>query len=297
MPTFEWILLGTPFAGKVSEGLCFLTAPRGHMVNIPVRHQWRSLCRAFLLLLGPSLLLPPQLAHTQTAEGYLLEEGTDEPIVLGAVFLVWGSGEIAAQTYSDESGFFSLSPPDPGQFFLRAERVGYSPRMDGVFEIGEGGSISVVFRLRRAPVPLDTLAVTAERRVVVLRQMGFYQRQEEEEGIFLGPEELAEIPAFQATQFFRRLPRVRVNEGPMGSSTITIAGAGRVSLKRKEPCYPKVLIDGITVFRGGVEAAMLDSAVQPNEIIGIEIYRGASEIPARWGGSSSPCGLILIWTG
>lgn len=242
-------------------------------------------------------LVPSQSVRSQTVEGYLLETGTDEPIILGMVSLLWESREIAAQTFTDESGFFSLSANGPGSFFLRAERVGYSTRVDGLFEIDEGASISVEFRLPRDPVALDTLTVATERKVVVLRQMGFYERQEDEEGIFLGPEALGRIPAFQTTHFFRRLPRVRVNEGPMGSSTITIAGAGRVSLEGRRPCYPKVLVDGTTVFRGGGEAAMLDSVVQPHEIVGIEIYRGAAEIPVRWSGASSPCGLILIWTG
>jgi len=266
------------------------------MAEKPAKPLWLSSAPLFPFLFALTLVhsFP---AHAQTVEGYLLESGTDEPIVLGSVFMLWGSGEIAAQTYSDESGFFSLSADGPGDFFLRAERIGYSPRVDGVFEIGKGASISVVFHLPTAPVPLDTLAVTTERKVVVLRQMGFYERQEDEEGIFLGPEEIARVPAFQTTHFFRNLRRVRVNEGPMGSSTITIAGAGTVSLSGRHPCYPKVLIDGTTVFRGGREAAMLDSAVQPYEIVGIEVYRGASEIPASWSGSSSPCGLILIWTG
>lgn len=266
------------------------------MANRSSTHR-QCVCLVVPLFLFCMTLVPTRPAQAQSVDGYLLESGTDEPIILGTVLLIWASGEIAAQTFTDESGYFSLSPAGPGSFFLRAERVGYSTRVDGLFELGEDASISVEFRLPRAPVPMDTLTVSAERKVVVLRQIGFYERQEDEEGIFLGPEELARIHAFQATHFFRMLPRVRVNEGPMGSSTITIAGAGRTSLRGREPCYPKVLVDGITVFRGGEEAAMLDTVVQPHEILGIEIYRGASEIPARWSGASSPCGLILVWTG
>ena len=40
----------------------------------------------------------------------------------------------------------------------------------------------------------------------------------------------------------------------------------------------------------------LDDIVEPANIAGIEIYRSPAELPARFGGAESACGVIVIWT-
>ena len=40
---------------------------------------------------------------------------------------------------------------------------------------------------------------------------------------------------------------------------------------------------------------MLDSMVRPEDIEGIEFYRGGNEVPIEYATRSS-CGLVLIWT-
>lgn len=230
----------------------------------------------------------------QSIEGRLMDGETGEPIILAPVTLLLGTGEVVDRTFTDEGGFFVLASPDPGSFFLRAERMGFSSRVDGIFELGEGGRLMVEFRLRKAPIALDTLNIAVERRDPKLRLLGFYDRQRAGFGRFIGPEELESRAAVQATDLFRMIPRVRVNERPFGNSTITIAGSLSA---RGTPCYPRVLIDGFVVSRGGPEAARPDLWVSPGEITGIEVYRGSAETPLQFGGGSDSCGVILIWTG
>ena len=66
--------------------------------------------------------------------------------------------------------------------------------MDGVFDLGEGGVLTVEFRLRGNPLLLDTLAVEVEGRVPKLVVLGSYNRQRIGFGTFLGPEELEKKP-------------------------------------------------------------------------------------------------------
>ncbi|KPJ94073.1 MAG: hypothetical protein AMS18_04445, partial [Gemmatimonas sp. SG8_17] len=40
----------------------------------------------------------------------------------------------------------------------------------------------------------------------------------------------------------------------------------------------------------------LAQVVQPEDVLGIEIYRSPSEMPAKYGGAESGCGVVLIWT-
>jgi len=245
----------------------------------------------FLLLLASSSRI-----HAQTIEGRLLEVGSELPIVLGQVMLLTESGEVVAETVSDEVGFFSLSAGSPGNFLLRGERMGYRTRVDGVFDLGEGSLMTVKFRLARDPVPVDPLDVSVEARSARLELAGFYERKEDGHGVFLGPEEIAEKPVALATQLFRNIRRVRIRQRPMGGNVIVIQGAAMISLAQKGICYPRVMVDGNEVFRGGAEPAALDEVVSASEIVGIEIYRGPAEIPTRYLGARSACGLILVWT-
>jgi len=242
------------------------------------------------------LLLAVSGLHGQTIQGRLLELGTDEPIVLGQVFLLSGGGTILDQTFTDEGGGFSVTSSFPGSFFLRAERLGYESRVDGVFDLGEEGVLTVEFRLRGNPIQLDTIAVEVEGRVPKLTILGFYDRQRMGFGTFLGPEELERRPVTRTTDFLRNIPRVRIRERPFSGSEIVIQGAASVSLSGGGLCYPKVVIDGMEVSRGGNEPARPDEFVRPVEITGIEVYRGPSETPLQFGGLSGPCGVILIWT-
>jgi len=235
-------------------------------------------------------------ADAQTIEGHLVESGTGTPVILGEISMMTESGELVAQTVSNDTGFFSVTASDPGSYLIRAERMGYQSRVEGIFDLGEGGRITIEFRLLPEPVALDTLGVSTDVRSARLTLAGFYQRKTDEKGVFLGPEELAEKPVTQATEFFRSIPRLRVRQRPMGGNEIIVQGAAMISFTRSGICYPRVFVDGNEVFRGGDEPARLDDVVSASEIEGIEVYRGPAEIPTRYSGARSSCGVILVWT-
>ena len=77
---------------------------------------------------------------------------------------------------------------------------------------------------------------------------------------------------------------------------------GQPSLSRRseQGCdNTNVYIDGVRVIRDtspDVEVT-LDDFVLASEITAMEVYRGAAEIPAEFGGAVGRCGAIVIWTG
>ncbi len=256
---------------------------------------------ALLLTLLP---LSPDLS-AQEIRGRLVEADSGEPIVLGRILLLQGSGLIVDETVSDETGYFSVASDSPGSFFLRAERLGYSSRLDGIFDLGQGAVLTVEFRLPRTPIALDTMNVSVEREDVSLELMGFYERRRIGFGEFLGPEEIARKPAIKTTDLLRMIPRVRIKEYgfglrtdaprgqriPQNRSAVTIAGSVSV---RGKACYPVVLIDGIVVSKN--QPADLDSLISPSDIRGIEVYRGQAEMPLNLPSAFNSCGAIVIWT-
>ena len=121
-----------------------------------------------LLLL---LLLATAPAGAQTLEGVV--EGDDGLPVEGALVALFDAeGTQRAGTLTDVQGRYRLEAPGPGEYVLGAERLGYSPFRSHLLAVGERSEpYRVDIELLRAPVPLEGLVVTAERREAIQRQL------------------------------------------------------------------------------------------------------------------------------
>jgi hypothetical protein len=64
-----------------------------------------------------------------------------------------------------------------------------------------------------------------------------------------------------------------------------------VTIKKYGSCRPTIYVDGNRLQPGWD----VESAVDPETIVGVEVFRGTSEIPLEFG-QFEPCGVILIWT-
>ena len=71
----------------------------------------------------------------------------------------------------------------------------------------------------------------------------------------------------------------------------------------RAPCPADVYVNGIRARRffcdGNNRLVVqmgLDELGLPSELIGIEIYRRASELPAQFGGAMEGCGAVVLWT-
>ena len=62
-------------------------------------------------------------------------------------------------------------------------------------------------------------------------------------------------------------------------------------------CPVRFHLDGTPVRGlGGRMGESIDDLVRPQEIEGVEIYVSASSLAAEFGGSTSQCGVVAIWT-
>jgi len=141
------------------------------------------------------------------------------------------------------------------------------------------------------PVQLAPVSVEAARSVY-LQDHGFYRRKESERGTFLDPAQVekAASKAKVATDIFLRIPGVRIQEGIPQLRTCRTVTQGSSEGSMDITGYPHIYIDGV---KSGREVAYY---LQPNEILAVEVYMGPSQIPLQYGGTSTPCGIILIWT-
>lgn len=253
-------------------------------------HTRPSLLFAGVLTLGG--FLNGRALDAQTVRGYLFEADSGRPVPAGTVMLLDTARVPIASTISNADGAFSVDASEPGEYLLLVQALGYAPVIDGIYELGEGGVISLELHLRPSPLELDSLVVSVRQAFseARLRGTGFDQRKRTGFGYFLTPEEIAERDPQFLWDLFQGIP---------GLFNVSSLGAG-TQLAMFRPslgsiyCRPSVYVDGLRAYTalGGMEAV-----VGPRNVLAMEVYTRASSAPLQFGGTTAGgCGVVLIWT-
>ena len=226
----------------------------------------------------------PASLRAQTIRGTLLERDSNRPINLGFVVLLTESGDSITSTVTNQMGRFELASPDPGNSLLLAAALGHRETTVGVFELGEGGELSVEFRIPVEPLTLGGLLVQADRvgQLPGLVLNGFSRRMQQGLGRFITPADIANSPAFRTADLFVGMLGVSVD-----GARVQIRTAGR-------ECTPQIWVDGLPQSRDANFA--LDFIIPLEAIAAVEVYRRATEVPLQYGGSRAGCGVLLFWT-
>lgn len=243
----------------------------------------------FLRTLIPAvlaLLAAPPLA-AQTIAGKVLDRATGQPVNEATIEALRANDRVAARARSDAQGNFVLTLDSEGEYRIRARRVGYQPSTSLPVPVAMRQTVQTEIRISSSEVVLDPLTVTARSeppRSPRLDREGFYQRERMGFGRFLTRHELQNMVVTETTTIFRTVPGVRLI--PTGGTRYAL-----VISRGGVQCVPRVMVDNLTI-----PASEIDTMVRPEQIAGIEVYRGATEIPGRFVGQHNGCGLIVIWT-
>jgi len=200
-----------------------------------------------------------------TVQGTVVEEGTDRPIGTVDIRLVDASGSVGGRTITDVDGRFRLEVP-AGSYRVAVQRLGYRAIESELIEFEDGGEFAVDVRMSASAVPLAAVTVTARRRAEPNRIVEFRERAEESQRLGRG-------------RVYMRDDIDRIRPPSAGAVLAAFPWGNR--------CQPEILIDGMPP----VESL---SGIGPDDIEGIEMYRGVTQIPPeyyRYG----MCGLALIW--
>lgn len=231
----------------------------------------------------------------QVIAGQIVDARTEDPVAQAYVGIVTEDRRSVVAATADREGFFTLKAPLAGSYYLHVSAIGYRPIADGIFELGEGGSMEVEIRLEPDPLMMDSIRATVDRSDRYLRQVGFYERREKGWGHHLEHEEIRERAVFTVTDALRDLNRVYVY-GELPYPRVAIR-------KGVHTCPPHIFLDGFLVHRGGVEGRMPpphgpatpDQFVHPADVAAIEVYRSGTEAPIEYN-LPNTCGVLLIWT-
>jgi hypothetical protein len=210
------------------------------------------------------------------------------------VRLLSAAGEVMDSAVADGSGRFDVQPTTIGPVYIEVSALGYSGRSTRIDFVGE--SVLVEVGVSPAPVSLDGLEVTVERRSAYLDRSGYYQRRNAGVGDFIDFEELdlrGDAP----------VSRILMREGgiAMSDDQLYFLRAQRPDLtgRRAQVCIPVVVIDDFVVRSDpnvviGTES--LEFLLPPaSQISAIEVYPTSAFAPVRWKTLDNDCGVIAVW--
>ena len=197
-----------------------------------------------------------------------------------------------------------VTSPDPGSFLLLASALGYHETPDGIFDLAEGGEMTVEFRIRPRPLLLDQFLVTLARPVFdhQLVRNGFVTRLEHGLGHFITPHDIEESPARATEGLLAGVPGivVRPASGPLSYLGDMVVMRNISGGDRKVWCTPMVFVDGRGVTYDHLSGISLTMLAPLATVEAVEVYRRPAEVPVQYDvtrrSNEDHCGAILVWT-
>lgn len=229
---------------------------------------------ALLVGLGLAPRLGALSQGTAGIAGQLLDRTSGAPVA-GALVTVLGS---AAPIRSDTAGRFAREGLAPGTYVLQVRSLGYTPA-SRIVDLTDRQTL--VIRLELEPMAVGLAGVVVEGERYYQRGMrGFTDRQKRGRGIYVTERDIKEKGARQLGDLLRNVAGVRQS---------CRRGFCRVRMARDE-CAPTFFMDGFPANN----STTLELPIEG--IIGIEIYRTATETPPEFLRGGATCGVIAIWT-
>jgi outer membrane cobalamin receptor len=164
----------------------------------------------------------------------------------------------------------------------------------GPVRLVQNAVTDVVIRLAVDAVAIDALTVEAEAVVPWLDRVGFYERKRVGQGTFIDRPAIDKRNPRRTSDILRGIAGVRLTHSRSEGTDVFLRAAMSASIAHRQ-CRPPIFLDGIAVATQLGNRIDLDS-ILPGDIEAIEVYAGPAQVPPQYGGATSACGVILLWT-
>ncbi len=208
--------------------------------------------------------------------GTLIDQRAGTSISEARIYLQNGRDTVR----SDGNGRFVLGNLPPGTHVLEIAAPGYGIAR---FQVTLAGSqiYEHEFSLLFSGQSLPELTVEGSKAKKFGRYLDFERRRASKTGAFITRDEIESRGYMNVGAALEKVRGIHVQCDAIECKPyISRAGAF---------CSPTWIVDG-------TEVGSFHENTPIRDIQGMEIYRGASEMPAEFGGSNSQCGVIVIWT-
>jgi hypothetical protein len=216
-----------------------------------------------------ALLSAARPGVAQVIIGQVFDETSGTAVTAAEVILVDRLGVTHSRSVADSAGWFRLTAPLPGAYRVHANSLGYSALQTIELKLEKGIELHLELRLSSAAIPHEPLRIVARRNYRQGRLGEYYDRSEwtrkTGNGRVYTREDIERQRFFDLSSIVRTVP---VRPG----------------------CDMTYMLDGLPI-----ELDLLDSMIRPEEVEGVEIYRGAHQVPTEYMGRVG-CGLVLVWS-
>lgn len=259
---------------------------------------------AFLPLIPLLILaLAPRSADAQigiAVEGRVVDAVSEQPIGQALVLAVAEQGDTLFFSQTNETGLYFIPRQERAtRFRIVVEALGFSREIGEVLN-GDDEQQYWIIHLDPAPIAQDELIVEVERQNIGLRGIGFYERRNRRNAVFVDAEVMERTTVPMLGDILRRNPGISVT--PDGEPYLSRT-MGIMNGSTQRACLPAVYVDDVLARTGGLPVptgrsmdALEFVAPPPSQVSGMEFYRGPSSVPPEYAGNNTTCGVLLIWT-
>ena len=175
-------------------------------------------------------------AAAQAVEGRVTESQGQQPVAGARVYLLDGEGEPAVAAVTDAAGAFRLQALAPGEYRLRADRVGLRSTITRAVPLAAGETVAVEVRMSPEPVVLEPAVADARREQGI-------------SGRVLDDQTGEPIPGARVTLLnMRELAAGRVVTDSQGWFRLRVSAAGGYYLRAERAGYQRATARRITVM-------------------------------------------------
>jgi hypothetical protein len=246
----------------------------------------RALCTALAILGVPraAAAQAPAMESGARVSGYVRDKASGGPVANAQILLVT-EGRLVE---SDSAGHYSFPALPLGTVHLRVRARSY-PQSELVVQLSAGDDLQIPIVLDSTvatgtPQQLDAIAVTAPAPIANYRLMDFERRKRSGLGQYLTDDEIQRSGAANLQDVTRGMRGVTLHCGGTG------AGGCRIQMVRAPiNCQPEYVVD-----------ERVDNMFGPltpiRDILAVEVYTGATDVPGEFAGTKAGCGVVVIWT-
>ena len=184
---------------------------------------------------------------------------------------------------TDGKGRFGFPDMKPGTYRIEAAVIGFSP-MVALVTVNAGEQKDIEFRTDSTGQLLPTIFVEGEPQPELMKVMTTFERRVATgHGRFITRDQILQRNPLKIMDMIRFEPGVRSD---------CRGFVCQLRLNRdQQSCPPAIFVDGQQTA-----IQVLDNT-PPNDIEGVEIYRGPTEVPPEINNETARCGgAISIWT-
>ncbi len=253
-------------------------------------------------------LVPAAVQAQVVIRGILYDDATGLP-VRGAVMLVDPSTDApVAHVRADSAGQFALQTRE-GQYQIAAVFPGYTSVLSAPVSLRDGEQMTVHVPIAVNGDPTHQIAVVqhvkpdhASVRSDRSRLSAFDARRALGTGLHFDAQQIAHSQAATLGEFLQNVPGLSVTNPSTTSSMTMMRSVGSFTSSGRSTsssaCHIAWFIDGRRIDLPGMSDPITQGLgmMTLDNVIGIEVFRGLSELPPEFADPDVRCGAVALWT-